>query len=853
MSRSVIGAGLSALFLVSSSSVLLAQPRGNEAEQLAFFEKKIRPVLVNQCYSCHSDEAKSPRGGLLLDTRAGLLEGGDSGPGLIAGNPSRSLIVQAMRGSNGVSQMPPKEKLSADVIADFERWIRMGAFDPRTGDNSKANVAFDPEKTKNHWAYQPIKSPAVPKTEGNWAATDIDQFILAKLNDKGLKPVGKADDHTVVRRLYFDLIGLPPTPAQIDEFVNDRSPDKLAKLVDELLAKPEFGEKWGRHWLDVARYAESSGMEQNIAYPYAWRYRDYVIDSFNKDKPIDQFFKEQLAGDLLPAKDDDQRAEMTIGTGYLAIGPKSHNERNVRQFQLDLADEQIDTFSQGMLGVTIACARCHDHKFDPIPTKEYYAMAGIFTSSDTRFGTPQSPQSRHATALIDLPNDANVPTGPTMSSREYERLKERLEGLEEQRREALAEARENRMVNVRLLGLTQQIGTVQRQLSYYWNDGSPKKVAMGVLERQFGARDMPIHIRGEVNKTGEIVPRGFVSALTSEGKMPRIRNGSGRIELADWVASADHPLTSRVFVNRVWQHLFGRGLVSTPDNFGTTGQPPSHPELLDHLAVQFTSNGWSVKQLIKTLILTETYQMSSDYHADNAAVDPENVYLWRMSKRRLTAESIRDSMLAISGELNTRRPQGSPVQRIEGNVNRLGRFGFGPIETAQSSRSVYMPIVRDNVPEVLEVFDFAEPSLVSGKRDITSVPSQSLYLLNNPEVMRIADKTAERLRKEYLSETERIEAAFKLALGRAPTDEETEAATKFLADFAKATPAPPQRGFGGQRRPGAAPQGARPGQNRPFGGGGFQRPGMQQVNGEQAAWSAFAQSLFATAEFRYLD
>ncbi len=778
------------------------------ADQLAFFEKSIRPVLVSKCYGCHSAEAEKVRGGLLLDTRDGLRTGGDGGPAIVPGDPKKSRLVQALKGSDDVKPMPPKEKLSAEVVADFERWVRMGAPDPRADKTAAPKTwAIDIEKGKQHRAFQPPKKAAPPAVKDTaWPRSDIDRFVLAKLDEKGLTPAPDADKRTLLRRVYFDLTGLPPAPEDVEAFVNDSSPDAFAKVVDKLLASPAFGERWGRHWLDVARYAESSGKEQNVLYPFAWRYRDYVIKSFNADKPYNQFLKEQLAGDLLPAADDDRRAEQLIATGFLAVGPKSHNERNNLQFRLDLADEQIDAFSQAMLGLTVACARCHDHKFDPIPTRDYYALAGIFLSTDTRFGTPALLIARQSAPLVELPAGADVPTGTTLSKRELEFFKDRLANLKKQRDEARAEARKDGMAPVRLVVLNAQIGTLEAQVGRYDAAGNPKKLAMAAADRSV-PRDSAVYARGEPDRPGETVPRGFLQVLSTDHD-PKITRGSGRKGLADWVASADNPLTARVMANRVWQHLFGRGIVPTSDNFGTTGQPPSHPELLDYLAVKFVQDGWSVKKLIRSVVLSRTYQMSSTYHAGNAAVDPDNVYLWRMSKRRLDAEAIRDAMYAVAGQLDTTPANGSPVGRFEGLAQVLNRAGGAAALAETNHRSVYLPIVRDQVPEVLALFDFAEPSLVTGAREDTSVPAQGLYLMNNPQVMKLADKMADRLLKQYLSDSERIDAGFRLAFGRPPTPAEVKAAERFVRTF-------PRTG--------------------------------------KAAWAVFAQALFAAAEFRYVD
>ena len=789
-------------------------------DQVNFFEKKIRPVLIEKCYSCHSEKADKLKGGLALDTKAGLKLGGDSGPSVVPGNAGKSLIIHALKESNGAKQMPPKEKLSADVIADFEKWVAMGAPDPRTdaGSAKKPAATIDIAKGREPWSFQPVKAPAVPNvSNAAWPSSDVDRFVLAKLDEKKLTPAKDADKRTLLRRVYFDLVGLPPAPEVVEAFVNDPSANAFEKVVDKLLASPAFGEKWGRHWLDVARYAESSGKEQNMLYPYAWRYRDYVIASFNADKPYDLFLKEQLAGDLMPAKNDQEKAEHQIATGFLAVGTKSHNERNALQFRLDLADEQIDAMSQGMLGLTVACARCHDHKFDPIPTKDYYALAGIFQSTDTKFGTPQLPIARNNASLQELPAGADVPTGTTLTKFELDRLKTQLADLKKQRDDAFAEARKEGMAPVRVVIIQVQLGILERQISNYDSDGKPKKLAMAVGERNF-PRDSPVYTRGEPEKPGEVVPRGFVSVLSTKPS-PKITSGSGRKELADWVASKDNPLTARVMANRVWQHLFGRGIVASPDNFGTTGQEPSNQALLDHLAAQFVRDGWSVKKLVKSLVLSHTYRVSSDYNAANAATDPDNVYHWRMSKRRLDAEAIRDAMYSVAGQLDTTTTIGSPVGKFEGPVQVIQRFGGFERLTETNHRSVYLPVVRDNVPEVLELFDFAEPSLVTGARDDTSVPAQALYMMNNPQVMKLADKTAERLAEKYLSPTERIDGAFRLALGRPATASEAKAAEAFLTKYV----ANETKGF------------------------------RKKADVEKAAWAALAQALFAAAEFRYID
>jgi len=801
------------------SVVFSAQPP--TAEQLDFFERKIRPLLAEKCYKCHSANSEKVKGGLLLDSRAGVRAGGDSGPVVMPGNPAQSLLIKAVRGEDPDLQMPPKEKLSADAVANLERWVKMGVPDPREGRAVAGRKSIDIEKGREHWAFQPPQKSAPPPVKNaGWPRSEIDRFVLAGLEAQGLRPAEDADRRTLARRVYFDLIGLPPAPEEIESFANDKSPQALEQLVDKLLASPQFGEKWGRHWLDVARYAESSGKENNIVYPHAWRYRDYVIAAFNADKPYDRFLKEQIAGDLLPIGNDNEWATNLVATGFLAIGPKSHNTRDPRQFAMDLADEQIDAMSQGMLGLTVACARCHDHKFDPIPQKDYYALAGIFVSTETRYGTPEFIQNNQATPLIALPPNVTLPDAEPLTSSQLAALRRQLEQAKKERDEILAEAREKKdrsvlMANPRLIRTGAQVAIIEKQLARHDENGWPKKFAMGVQERTT-PRDVRLLQRGELDKAGDSVPRGFLQVLNAK-QPPAIKEGSGRMELAEWIASSDNPLTARVMANRVWQHLFGRGLVATPDNFGTTGQKPSHPQLLDQLAVSLVKHGWSVKQLIREIVLSRAYQLGSGYDAQNYALDPDNIYLWRMTPRRLDAEAIRDAMLAVSGTLNLAPPRGSPVANSEGPVQVLLRFGA--LQSDRNCRSVYLPIVRDQVPESLAVFDFAEPSLVTGDREDTTVPSQALYLMNNATVQRLAEAFSDRLMAAQMSGAGRVRLAYQLAFGRLPTESELKATTEFFRRFYEAE--------------------AKSGQNRP--------------QTDRASTVAFCQALFASAEFRILN
>ncbi len=762
-----------------------AQPEARAtAEQIAFFEKNIRPVLVRECYTCHATTAEKIRGGLTLDTRDGIRKGGDTGPAIVPGDVKNSLLLKAIKQTDDL-KMPPKKKLGDDVIAAFEKWVAMGAPDPRGGPTRVAKGEIDIEAGRQFWSFRPPKrSPPPAVKDAAWPRSDIDRFLLAALEAKGLRPVADADPRALIRRLSFDLVGLPPAPEAVEAFVKEHAAgaqSAIEKAADRLLAAPQFGERWGRHWLDVARYGESSGRSANFAYPHAWRYRDYVIAAFNKDKPYDQFVREQLAGDLLRAADDAERAEFLVATGFLAIGPKTHEERSRPQFQMDLADEQIDATFQAFQGLTVACARCHDHKFDPIPQKDYYALAGIFRSTETCYGTLRLLQSNHPSAMLTLPSGAGVtmPLEPLSSDRRAA-VEKQIQDLRD--RSSNLTGRDN---FIRRIFLGNRISVLRSQLALYDSDGTPRPLAMGVREGRFG-QDSRAYNRGELDQPGETVRRGFPQVLTT--KQPTIRRGSGRRELADWIASKDNPLTARVMANRVWLHLIGRGLVPTPDNFGASGLPASHPELLDHLALNFVENGWSVKKLIRTIVLSRAYRLSSQFDGKSFEADPDNVLAWRVPKRRLEAEALRDTMLALGGRLDLAPPKGSSVQRGgEGNVSFRfrGRGPGGDPAAADTHRTVYLSIVRDGLPEVLTLFDFPDPSLIIGERATTTVPAQSLYLMNNPFVLRQAEAMADRLLASEGDDGARLKRAYSLCYSRPPSAKELENGQRFIEGYGR--------------------------------------------------------------------
>jgi len=769
-----------------------------EGEEFDFFEAKIRPVLIEHCYECHSVESGKAKGGLRVDDREALLLGGDSGPAVVVGEPGESLLLSAMRHDDPDLEMPPrKPRLSDSISAYFETWIASGAPDPREPNAAASGPAGGRAPGwQDHWSYRPPVS-ATPPVVGDeaWSQTTVDRFVYAGLQAAGLTPSTEAEPVTLLRRLSFALTGLPPSPEVAASFTSEN----LEEIVDEMLASEGFGVRWGRHWLDIARYAESNGKEANITYPHAWRYRDYVIEAFAADVPYDRFLREQLAGDLIDASDDAERARLLTATGFLALGPKGLTENNPLQFAADVADEQIDALSRGMLASSIACARCHDHKSDPFTMDDYYALAGIFKSSETRFGTWIDSESNHGSRLISLPAlPGQLVPNRSLTKTELDDVKAKLAALnaeEEQNKKTAEVARaEGR-------DMQKDFNTMLRDaLRIYWTrgplvgkletvdaEGRALPLCMGAVEAEKMVHS-PRYERGEINHPTDPVPRGVpaVFSLASEGPVPE--TVSGRLELARWVTDSEHPLTARVMVNRIWSHLFGEGLVATVDNFGPTGAAPSHPELLDYLAIRFQENGWSVKQLIRELVLTRTYRQASTWREDGFEKDPDNRLLWRHPKERLDAEVIRDAMLAVSGELDlSPRPASLVAELTSQSVGILSLNKDIPHDLDGSLyRSVYLPVLRDQMPDILKHFDFAEPSLVVGRRDTTNVPSQALYLMNSDFVRARAEGLARRLEKESSDPAKRMRRAFEICFNRSPDARETE----LVRDYLEATDDP---------------------------------------------------------------
>jgi hypothetical protein len=765
-------------------------------EQREFFEQNIRPVLVEHCYECHSEEKGKNKGELTLDTRDGIRAGGDRGPAVVPGKPDDSILINAIR-QVGQLHMPPDSRggmLPDDVIANFEKWVKDGAADPRdsakivSAQAAKPEKVYDWQKERDYWAFQkPRAIPPPSVANADWPKTEVDRFVLAKLEEKGLKPVGDADKRTLIRRVYYDLIGLPPTPEQVEVFAKDASPKALEAVVDQLLASPRFGEQWGRYWLDVARYGESTGLDRNLNYPYAWRYRDYVIKSFNEDKPYNRFVTEQLAGDQLPYAGQKERDENLTATGFLAIGPKGLNESRIKYSKWQVVNDQIDVTARGFLGLTVGCAQCHDHKFDPIPQKDYHALAGIFASTETLYGTVGGRGNRRPTSLLSLngaPELAVLSTGEPTPNMFVNTNRNFAIGTNN----AAGGRRGGGLAGGGLGGGGGTNGFARRGgLARNFTTNQIERVpahqtyAMGVRDYD-EPQDVPVYYRGDLTKpTDAVVPRGFlrIVALPETPAIPT--NASGRLQLARWITDPENPLTARVAVNRAWQHLFGEGIVATPDNLGHLGTRPVNQDLLDYLAVRFvTEQNWSIKQLVRSLVLTRAYQLSSDTYAKAEEVDPADTLSWRAAPRRLLAEQLRDSILTASGRLDLEPPQFG----VTGEFGD-GYYGVNIWETDLPQhfykRSIYLPVPRDLVPESLSLFNLPNPNLVGAKREETTSPSQELFLMNNAlvqdESLHLARKLME---NKHLSQPRRIELAYLSVFQREPTAAEIKRASKFI-------------------------------------------------------------------------
>ena len=836
---------------------LLAAAPPDPAEH---FELKIRPILANRCFGCHSS---APLGGLAMNTRNGLLKGGKTGPALIPGNPNESLIIQAIEHTNDKMKMPlGGSKIPEIEIATLKQWVKDGAFWPE--------VKFTPtvtynitDKQRDFWSFRPITKPALPAIENKqWPTAPIDHFIAAKLDAKKLTPNAPASKRDLIRRAYLDLTGLPPTYAQTQAFEQDNSPTAFAKVVDQLLASPHYGERWARYWLDVARYADDRlDSDVELPYPNSFRYRDWVIDSFNKNLPYNTFVKAQIAGDQMK----DQDPNLGIGLGFYGLSP-------------ELTDDRVDVTTRGFLALTGACAQCHDHKFDPIPTKDYYALQGVFSStkraeyelapeSEVKAWKAQDKKIQDVKKRIEafLQNQANtlaealasdspryiraVRTGvpdPTLDKETLHRWTKYLKtgpkdnkylhgwqnedfNLSNFRQEALKVIKERKEVDEKNLsakatndpdtkgethalpsdrfylwrdlffndfygrefkqeedgilyygpnrGYLTSDGTVERFLEGRWkqylNDMRAElKDLQSVLPSQYSyahaIKDNPtpinerIQIGGQPERLGEEAPRAFLSILSKESPKP-FTKGSGRMELAEAIVDPSNPLTARVFVNRVWQHHFGEGLVKTVSNFGLMGDRPSHPDLLDYLATEFIASNWSIKQLHRTIMLSSTYQLSADHNVKSFDVDPANRLLWRANRQRLDAESMRDTLLKVTGELNP--TQGGTPTLLDKQDNLR--------------RSIYGYVSRRKLDGTLALFDFPNPNLSAEQRIATATPLQQLFFLNS-EFLEARAKTLIAKLQPFKSSDEKIQQAYRLVFSREATPQELQIGQQYL-------------------------------------------------------------------------
>jgi len=855
------------------SMFMTLQVHGAEPEytrqQLNFFEAKIRPVLVESCYECHS-EMGDIEGKLRVDLREGLLVGGETGPAVVPKNREESLLLHALEYRDGL-EMPPDGKLPANVIADFRRWIQMGAPDPRNGSMSMPQEEQAPVEAVDLWSLQPVKNPTIPEADSPWPQSFIDQFVFAKQKSAGVSAVADASPEELIRRVTFDLTGLPPSVAELNAFVSDPSEEAYATYVDRLLTSPQYGERWARHWFDIARYAESTGSSRDVLMPNAWRYRDYVIDAMNADVPYDRFITEQIAGDLLEADSKEERDRLQIATGFLAVGSKSLNGGNLT---LDLCDDQIDVIGKSVLGMTVSCARCHDHKFDPIPTADYYALVGIFKSTQTMYGGGTNRPKNSTDALkvylalrgVDASqikiiaahqkklaqlrkqrtaaqkNASKQAAALPMDWQEQEkRIKKLLAATGSGNTSGSAQDESQKQTQPKtgkpklskqdqqLKKRIDQFRTVQKrhhevreQLEELEAKKIPKlEYAVGVRDRN-AVVDSKIHVRGEKANLGEMVPRGFLSAvsLTGNDEIAIGKEESGRRELAKWLTHPSQPLTPRVAVNRVWMHLFGRGIVETVDNFGVNAPEPTHPELLDHLAHRFVHEfKWSRKALIREIVMSRTYRLSSETNPEMANIDADNQFYWKHDRRRLEAEALRDAMLAVSGEMVLDRPEASIVTKIgEGEVGRGIRDEL--LDEPFPHRSVYLPIIRGLVPEFLKVFDFPEPSNPQGTRMTTNVPTQSLFLMNSDFVMAQSQALA-KATKSKTDDVERIKEIYLRCFNRSPQADELTRAVEYLNRCRSSD-------------------------------GSADGNGKDEAVKEAVAWATLCQAFLASAEFRFI-
>lgn len=753
---------------VASKQVVNSSDGNSTSDPAAveYFEKYVRPILAEHCYSCHSDRATEIKGGLSLDSSEALLRGGDNGAAIVAGDPKSGTLLAALRHMPEVAAMPPDRQLATEIVDRIETWILRGAVVPNGKFQSKTN-ASDPELGKSHWAFTKLSKPSIPTSiNAAWNRSAIDAYVAHQHDAMNLQPVEDATASELAKRLYLQLAGLLPTQSQIDEFVHQASHDPTAteQLVDRLLCSPRFAERFGRHWLDLARYADSNGLDENFLFREAWRYRNWVIQAINQDMPYDQFLLHQLAGDLLPYESTQQRDLQRIAAGFLLVGPKVLLGNNPENQKLEIADELIETIGKTVLGQTLGCARCHDHKFDPIPTRDYYALAGIFTSTQVMQQRYMLGEQRVMERLVGLGDDGQERNIAYEAFwREQPALKKKLEAakqvlellkkgeaqeieqaLKDKTQDFAPAAQDPQMEGQSRLDAQQSfVQELQKQLKPI--PIPPRAMIPADAEQP---QDEFIRLAGQFTRKSDQVPRGYLQVLCDNDNQlpPPPRDASGRIELSKWLTDPQRRsgmLAARVLANRLWHQLFGTGLVRTVDNFGRTGEAPSHPELLDYLALRIIESNWSIKPAIREIVLSHTFSLSSHHQPLAVDVDPENRYLWRYPRRRLDPESLRDILLQLADELDL-TPLDSTVAYLGDQATAVGENKVRR-RTDFACRTIYLPVIRNDLPEILSVFDFGDAHSTTGARPKTLVPAQGLFMLNSDLVMDSAEKISKQL------------------------------------------------------------------------------------------------------------
>jgi Protein of unknown function (DUF1553)/Protein of unknown function (DUF1549)/Planctomycete cytochrome C len=791
---------------ISTLLILAAGARGQD-DGATLFETKIRPVLAGTCFKCHGGEKTAHE--LKVNSREALLKGGKSGAALVAGEPEKSLLFKAIRRDDDApAHMPPDKPLAKEVVADFEKWLKLGAPWP---EEKPGASAFE---QKAHWAFQPVKSVALPSGVDAAADNSIDVLIGVLQKKHGVTPAPLASRQTLLRRLYFNLVGLPPTPEEAAEFLKDESPDAWPRLIDRLLASPRYGERWGRHWMDVARYADTAGDNADYPVPEARLYRDYIIDAFNADKPYDQFVQEQLAGDLLaqaPGTSRERFAELTIATSFLGLS-RRYATGPYELWHLTLEDA-VDTTGRALMGLTFRCARCHDHKFDPLTQEDYYALYGMFASTQFPWPGGEEFQSKAfgRKEFMPLVPAAELEAAWKTHRDELAAITTELKRLEGE----TAAKKELKIVPdvLPLLGgrdLKDPVAALKAEKRDRERSGLPRGIAGACAVRDATIVDVPLQQKGDPGQPGKVVPRGAPKFLTSATSSLQIPAGqSGRLQLAQWLTLPDHPLTARVMVNRIWQGHFGKGIVGTPSNFGLRGDPPTHPELLDYLAVRFVSSGWSIKSLHREILNSESYQRSS--------TGEEGKYYASFERRRLNAESIRDSLLFVSGTLDLRRPGEQPFPPMT-TWTRTQHNPFKDVYPS-SHRSVYLMTQRLQKHPFLALFDGPDTNTTTDKRTSSTVPLQALYWMNSPDVREQATAFAQRLTASTATPQERLTLAYQFAYSRNPLPAEVEKGAGYLVEYQKDLVA----------------------------------TGLTAGEAEREAWQSLARIILSSSEFVYVD